>query len=320
MQDFNGKLAVITGAGSGIGRALALQLAQAGAHLALCDLSMENLQETQAECSESGVNISLHLCDVGDESQMQAFAADALKAHNSEHVNLVFNNAGLAGGGSFINDSRADWERTFNVCWEGVYFGCRTFLPLLIASDEGHLVNVSSVNGFWASISGNMPHTSYSAAKFAVKGFTESLLNDVKVHAPHVGVSVVMPGHIGTNIVINSQVLQGATAPADMSAEECEETRKSWSAMNDGAAELSDVQIRELSEARGTMFRDLAPTTAAQAATIILDGVRENRWRILVGDDAVGLDEMVREMPEKAYSDEFFALLQERGVFNTIST
>lgn len=319
MQNFSGKLAVVTGAGSGIGRQLALQLAAEGCHLALCDLNMDNLQETHDLCDAGELSISLHSCDVSDEAQVNAFAEAAMREHQTDHINLLINNAGIAGGGSFLTDTREEWERTFNVCWQGVYLCCRAFVPLLVASEEGHLVNVSSVNGFWASISAALPHTAYSTAKFAVKGFTEALIADLKINAPHVGVSVVMPGHIGTNIVVNSREVQGGGAPADMSAEECEETRALWSRFEPAAADLSDEDVRALVEARGVMFRDSAPTTAAQAADIILTGVRENQWRILVGDDAVGLDKLVREKAELAYTEEFYAELQSKGVFNTIA-
>ena len=166
------------------------------------------------------------------------------------------------------------WERTFNVCWGGVYLGVRTFLPLVINSDEGHIVNTSSVNGFWASMGPERPHTAYSAAKFAVKGFSEALITDLRVNAPHVKVSVVMPGHIGTSIVENS--------------------------MRHGAQEL-DMETAEMVQLMSDMFRDQAPMTPAEASTEILDGVRQDRWRILVGDDARKLDAAVRANPEIAY-------------------
>ena len=125
--------------------------------------------------------------------------------HHTDHVNLLFNNAGVGGGASFVLDDRDEWEKTFAVCWGGVYWGTRTFLPLLLASTEGHIVNTSSVNGFWASLGPGIAHTAYSAAKFAVKGFTEALVTDFRVNAPHLSASVVMPGHVGTSIVINSR-------------------------------------------------------------------------------------------------------------------
>src|SRR3546814_707996 len=145
---------------------------------------------------------------------MMRFRDEGLAAHDTDHVNLVFNNAGIGGGGSFLTASREEWERTFGVCWGGVYNGSRAFLPLLVASDEGYLVNTSSVNGFWASLGPGVPHTAYSAAKFAVKGFTEALLEDLRLNAPHVKAAVVMPGHNGTDIVINSRKVHARSEPA----------------------------------------------------------------------------------------------------------
>ena len=121
----------------------------------------------------------------------------------------MFNNAGIGGGGSFVADRRDEWEKTFAVCWGGVYNGMPCVHAAAPRSDEGHVINTSSLNGFWASLGPNMPHTAYSAAKFAVKGFTEALITDFRVNAPHLKASVVMPGHIGTSIVINSFTAHG---------------------------------------------------------------------------------------------------------------
>ncbi len=205
MRDFRDKLAVITGTGSGIGRELALQLASEGCHLAICDVLLENLAETKQACEErapGGTRISSHECDVSDEGQVIAFRDAVSSEHGSDHIHLLFNNAGIGGGGSFLLDDRADWDKTFGVCWSGVYYCTRAFLPLLVASTGGYLVNISSVNGFWATLGPATPHTAYSTAKFAVKGFTEALLNDLRSYAPHVKAAVVMPGHIGTAIGI----------------------------------------------------------------------------------------------------------------------
>ena len=314
MKDFSNKLAVVTGGGSGIGRQLVVQLAAAGCNVATCDLNMENLNETRSLASDS-VQVSLHACDVSDESQVLAFAEAVLAEHQTDHINLLFNNAGVAGGGSFITDERAQWDRTFAVCWQGVYNNCRAFMPALVASSEAHLVNVSSVNGFWASLGPQTPNTAYCAAKFAVKGFTEALITDLQMNAPHVGVSVVMPGHIGTSITINTVEIQGMTEPADMSTEELDEVRRRWSVLDKMALQLGDDDVRALLEQQGERFRDDAPTTAEQAASIILDGVREKRWRILVGEDAKALDASVRQDPENAYGLEFFQKLLTSGHF-----
>jgi NAD(P)-dependent dehydrogenase (short-subunit alcohol dehydrogenase family) len=181
-----------------------------------------------------------------------------------------------------------------------VYHCSRAFVPLLVASDEGYLVNTSSVNGFWASLGPGVPHTAYSTAKFAVKGFSEALLEDFRVHAPHVKVAVVMPGHIGTDIVRNSRRAHGAPEPDDMTAEELDQVRRDI-ARRGLPAEIPDDALRSLIRTMGENFRELAPLTAADAATIILDGVRAGEWRILVGDDAHRLDEAVRADPLGIY-------------------
>src|SRR5688572_24317255 len=215
MESFEGKLAVVTGGGTGMGRELVRQLMAEGCSVAACDINIENLEETARQAEKgapAGTTVTTHLCDVGVESDVQRFRDEVLEQHATDHVHLVFNNAGIGGGGSFLTDPREQWERTFGVCWGGVYNGSRSFVPLLVAAPEGHLVNTSSVNGFWASLGPGVPHTAYSSAKFAVKGFSEALLEDLRLHAPHVQVSVVMPGHIGTDIVLNSGKIHAGDA------------------------------------------------------------------------------------------------------------
>jgi len=311
MDSFEDKIAVITGGGTGMGRELARQLAAAGCHVAMCDVSEENMAQTKALCEEEregGARITTHLADVSDEKQVLAFRDEVMQEQETDCVHLVFNNAGIGGAGSLINDDRESWEKTFGVCWYGVYYGTRAFLPLLLAAEEGHLINTSSVNGFWASLGPDMSHTAYSAAKFAVKGFTEALINDFRLNAPHVNVSVVMPGHIGTSIVINSGRLLGSD-PKEMSDEDLDEARENLVRRGFDLSGATNEQIRQALVMQGEMFRDAAPMTASEAAKIILDGVHERRWRILVGEDAIGLDRLVREDPEGAYSTEFMERL-----------
>ena len=277
----------------------------------MCDVSEENMKQTKALCEEGragAVRITTHLADVSDEAQVLAFRDEVMHQQNTDCVHLVFNNAGIGGAGSLIKDDRESWERTFDICWYGVYYGTRTFLPLLIAAEEGHLVNTSSVNGFWASLGPDISHTAYSAAKFAVKGFTEALINDCRLNAPHVNVSVVMPGHIGTSILINSARVLGKD-PKEMSDADLEEARKNFLARGLDVANATNEQIRQSLVVMAEAFRDAAPTTAADAASVILDGVRAKRWRILVGDDAAILDRMVREDPEGAYDWDFMKRL-----------
>jgi NAD(P)-dependent dehydrogenase (short-subunit alcohol dehydrogenase family) len=313
VDSFEDKIAVITGGGTGMGRELARQLAVAGCHVAMCDVSEENMAQTKALCEDDAgakVRITTHLADVSDEKQVLAFREQVMQEQNTDCVHLVFNNAGIGGTGSMIADERESWERTFNVCWYGVYYGTRAFLPLLVSAEEGHLINTSSVNGFWASIGPDIPHSAYSAAKFAVKGFTEALVTDLRLNAPHVNVSVVMPGHIGTSIVINSGRILG-TDPKEMSDEDLAEARENLLARGLDVANATNEQIRQALVMQGEMFRDAAPMTASDAAKVILDGVRARRWRILVGEDAAVLDRMVREDPEGAYDREFMDRLVE---------
>ena len=316
MKDFGGKLAVITGGGTGMGRELARQLIAEGCDVAMCDVSAENMAETVALCeaeAPQGRIVTAHLCDVGDEAQVLGFRDEVMDQHNRDHINLLFNNAGIAGGGSFVTEDRDLWERTFNICWYGVYYCARAFLPLLIASEEGHIVNTSSVNGFWASLGPMTAHTSYSAAKFAVKGFTEALVNDLRLNAPHVKASVVMPGHIGTSIAINSGKVLGQPSPEDMTSEDIADMRSLWQGLGVDTENLADDEIRAAIAQRQIDFRDNAPMTAAQAATVILDGVRNETWRILVGEDAKVLDRLVREAPELAYEPAFMERLIEEA-------
>ena len=316
MKNFRDKLAVITGGGTGMGRALAEQLTAEGCHVAICDVSAENMAETKGLCearAHPGARISTHACDVSDERQVVAFRDAVTAQHGTDHINLLFNNAGIAGGGSFLKDTRADWERTFNICWFGVYYCTRAFLPLLVASDDGYIVNISSVNGFWACLGPQTAHTAYSSAKFAVKGFSEALLVDLRLHAPHVKVAVVMPGHVGTSIVINTNKVLGKPDALEMRPEDVALLRELLLSRGVPVGDMTDDQIRAVMHQLALSFRDDAPLTAAQAATIILDGVRHDAWRILVGDDAHALDRMVRESPETAYEKSFVQALQEQG-------
>ena len=308
MKDFSGKLAIITGAGTGMGRELARQLAAEGCHLALCDVLMDNLEQTRVLCladATSGARVTIHPCDVSDEEQMKSFRDAVKKEHATEVAHLLFNNAGIGGTASFINDSRETWEKTFNVCWYGVYYGCRAFVPMLVEADEGYIVNTSSVNGFWASLGPHTSHTAYSASKFAVKGFTEALINDLRLNAPHVKCAVVMPGHIGTSIVKNSSQILTGRQPGDMNEEDLVGVRKRLERMNIPQENMSDDQVREAVKMQADFFESAAPMKPAEAAKIILDGVREERWRILVGKDAEALDRKVREQPLEAYEPSF---------------
>ena len=318
MRDFSGKLAVITGGGTGMGRELARQLVAEGCDVAVCDVIEENMAETVQLCkaeAPQGIRITAHKCDVSNEEDVNRFRNEVVEQHQRDHVNLLFNNAGIGSGVSFVDGSRDDWERTFNICWFGVYYCSRAFMDLLVASDEAHLINTSSVNGFWATLGPGSNHSAYSAAKFAVKGFTEALVTDFRANAPHVKVSVVMPGHIGTSIAINSSRVMGKGSAMEMTAEDVTVARKRIGAR--GLVDMSvvsDDEIRQMVKAQGEAFRDNAPTTAAEAAAMMIQGVKDERWRILLGDDAHALDGMVREAPGEAYEESFFeAFIKKAG-------
>src|SRR5882724_7576104 len=292
MKDFAGKIAVITGGGTGMGRELARQLVAEGCNVAMCDVSAAAMAETKRLCEAEklpqGLRITTHIADVSIEDQLLRFRDELAEQQATDRIHLLFNNAGIGGG---------------------VYLGVRTFLPLLLKADEGHIVNTSSVNGFWASVGPGVSHTAYSAAKFAVKGFTEALINDLRLNAPHIKCSVVMPGHIGTSIVSNSRKIQSGSESERLSETEIAVTRQRLNGMGIDTAPMSDEDIQTIAADRARTFREEAPMTAAAAATVILDGVKAGRWRILVGDDAHRLDERVRQTPERAYDAEFYQSL-----------
>jgi NAD(P)-dependent dehydrogenase (short-subunit alcohol dehydrogenase family) len=310
MRDFASRLAVVTGGGTGMGRELARQLAAQGCSVAMCDVSAVAMAETRRLCKQDRpqptVRITTHVADVSDEAQVLRFRDAVAAEHATDKAHLLFNNAGIGGGGSLFSNSRSQWEKTFNICWGGVYLCTRAFLPMLMAAEEAHIVNTSSVNGFWASIGPRVPHTAYSAAKFAVKGFTEALITDLRTNAPHIKCSVVMPGHIGTSIVSNSRKIQFETSSEAMSPEEIAQARARLSAAGRDVSQMSDADIQKSAAERARRFLEEAPMTAAAAAAVILEGVKADRWRILVGNDAHQIDERVRRTPEDAYEDAFF--------------
>ena len=206
-----------------------------------------------------------------------------------------------------VTNSRDEWERTFNICWGGVYNCTRAFLPMLQNAEEGHIVNTSSINGFWASVGPRIPHTAYSAAKFAVKGFSEALITDLRINAPDIKCSVVMPGQIGTSIRANTRKIHsGNRESGAIDAAGLAQAWERFALLGRDVSQLSDDQLRNLVAELERRFRDEALTSAAEAATIILDGVKADRWRILVGADAHKVDEMVRQSPERAYDIAFF--------------
>ncbi|MBH0123451.1 SDR family NAD(P)-dependent oxidoreductase [Rhodococcus sp. CX] len=254
MSEFAGRVAVVTGAGSGIGRALAVALAAKGARLALSDVDTVGLAETVRRAENLGADVhSTHL-DVTQREAVFAYADAVLERFGT--VNQVYNNAGIAYHGEFERTEFKDIERIMDVDFWGVVNVSKAFLPHLIASGDGHLINVSSLFGL-LSIPGQ---SAYNAAKFAVRGFTESLRQEMLIAGHPVRVTCVHPGGIKTAIARN------ATVP-------------------DGVDQASFAQFFD---------SKLARTSPEDAAKTIVDGVRKNRARVLIGGDAKLLDAWVR--------------------------
>ena len=317
IRSFTGLIAVVTGGGTGMGRELTRQLSAEGCHVAICDTSQNAMDETVQLAragAPGGTRLTSFVADVADPAVMTAFVAHVATEFATDSINLLFNNAGIGGGGSIVVGDRSEWDRVFGVCWGGVLNGTRSFLPMLQASERGHVVNTSSINGLWACLGPTGAHTAYSAAKFAVRGFTEALMVDFRVNAPHLSASVVMPGHIGTLIARNSMMEFGRD-PKDLSDDQVVEIRDVLERRGIDASGASDEDIRNLMAMRVDMFENNAPTTAAGAAQIILDGVRAGDWRILIGEDAHALDEMLRDRPHDAYTEAFMAELAANGHF-----
>ncbi|WP_249522636.1 SDR family NAD(P)-dependent oxidoreductase [Modestobacter marinus] len=277
MSSVRGKVAVVTGAGSGIGRQLAFELARRGARLAVSDVDEDGLAGTAARARALGAQVHSAGLDVTDRAAVLAHA-DTVADHFGV-VHQVYNNAGVAGGGPVLDSDWADYDRILGVNLFGVLHGTKAFLPHLVASGDGHVVNVSSLNGIMAQASIN----AYSASKFAVRGFTEALRSELLIAGHPVQVTVVHPGGGRTNI---------ATAALEHSRQR-------------GTVTAED-------EARMRMYNEkLLRMPAEQAARIVVDGVEAGKPRVLVGNDAKAVDLLVRLAP-RAYP-RLVAALQRRA-------
>ncbi|MEZ5297704.1 MAG: SDR family oxidoreductase [Ilumatobacteraceae bacterium] len=285
-----------------------------------CATSSETMDETidlaadDADAAGRDVRLTAFVADVSDADAMNAFAEHVASEFDTDRVHLLFNNAGISGASSIVTADHTDWDRVFGVTFGGVLNGMRSFMPMLMQADRGHVINTSSVNGLWACLGPSGAHSAYSAAKFAVRGLTESLVVDFRMNAPHLTASVVMPGHIGTQIALNSMIAAGLD-PKNLSEESLQRVRQSIEESGIDASGASDEDIRNLLQLRADSFESSAPMTAAEAATIILDGVTSGAWRVLVGDDAVALDEMLRATPTEVYTDAFMQQFQASGHF-----
>ena len=264
MKDFSGRVAAITGAGSGIGRALANALARQGAHLALSDIDDTGLAETVAQCEGFGVKITSEHVDVADRDAVYAWADRVVADHG--RVNLIINNAGVALGATVESMSYEDFEWLMNINFWGVVYGTKAFLPHLKLSGEGHVVNLSSVFGLISVPS----QSAYNAAKFAVRGFTDTLRMELEIEGANVSVTTVHPGGIKTNIARNARM---------------------------------DASIRDIAgdpEKAAQDFERAFITSPEKAAEQILTAVRRDRRRALIGPDAKAID-LVSRLPAGIY-------------------
>ena len=315
MKSFRNRIAVITGAGTGMGREIATQLISEGCSLAICDILRDNLEETRELCNDAanwGAKVSIHTCDVSSEKQVTSFCDEVKSVHQTQFINLLFNNAGTGGGHSFLLDNRDVWDKTFAVNWFGVYYCTRAFMPMLISAKEGHLINTSSVNGFWANLGPERPYTASSSAKFAVKGFSESLLVDLRLNAPHVKITLVMPGHVGTSIAVNTAKIHGKPSIEEMTPEQLSALRTRMIESGSIDQQVTNDDLRKQMIIRRDSFRDNAPMSAQQAATSILNAVRKGVWRVLIGEDAIFLDDYIRKNPQAAYDPAVYSEVEHK--------
>ncbi|MFI8482656.1 SDR family NAD(P)-dependent oxidoreductase [Pseudomonas sp. NPDC078700] len=263
MKSFENKVAAITGAGSGIGRALAFELARQGCALALSDVNPKALAETAEQARQLGVRVEHRELDVTNREAMHAWANEVVTIFGQ--VNAIFNNAGVAQSGTVESNDYSDYEWIMGINFWGVVNGTKAFLPHIKASGVGHVVNLSSIFGIFSQPG----MSSYNASKFAVRGFTESLRQELDMANCGVSASCVHPGGIKTNIANTAR------------------TNASMQALTGQSNEQAKQQFND----------KLARTTAQQAAQVIIKGVLANKRRILIGGDAYALDLLQRLMP-----------------------
>jgi short-subunit dehydrogenase len=264
MREFTGRVAAITGAGSGIGRALANNLARRGTHLALSDINEVGLAETVGQCEGRGVKITSQRLDVADRDAVYAWADQVVDDHGK--ANLIINNAGVALGATIESMSYEDFEWLMNINFWGVVYGTKAFLPHLKAAKEGHIVNLSSVFGLISVPS----QSAYNAAKFAVRGFTDALRMELEIEQINVSCTTIHPGGIKTNIAKNARMDPSVTEVAGD----------------------PDKALRD--------FERMFITSPDKAARQILAAVERDRRRALIGPDAKVID-LISRLPGSLY-------------------
>ena len=273
MKNFKNKVAVITGAGSGMGRYLAILLAKDGADVCICDVNEETLSETLAMLRKFNVSVSSHILDVSDKKAIEALPQKVIDQHGK--VDMVFNNAGVTAGSHFQDMKEDNWDWVMGINFNGVVNSTRAFIPHMINNSEAAIVNTSSIFGMVA-VPGQ---TVYHATKFAVRGFTESLALEMKQTNPNLQIHCVHPGHIGTNIA----------ATARMSDEDFND--------NETRPSIFSKNAPKTQQEMGELFRE-GGMHPSKAAKIILNGVKKNKSRIFIGLDARLLDLSQRLFPK----------------------
>jgi len=281
MKTFKDKVAVITGAGSGMGRYLAILLAKDGADVCVCDVNEETLNETVAMLRKYNVSVSSHLLDVSDKESIEALPQKVIDQHGK--VDLVFNNAGVTAGSHFKDMDEDNWDWVMGINFDGVINSTRAFIPHLINHSEAAIVNTSSIFGMVA-VPGQ---TAYHATKFAVRGFTESLALEMKETNPNLQIHCVHPGHIGTNIA----------ATARMSDEDFKD--------NETRSSIFTKNAPKTQQEMGELFKE-GGMHPSKAAKIILNGVKKNKSRIFIGLDAKLLDLSQRLFPKNYHKTWLF--------------
>ena len=260
MNNLEGRVAAITGAASGIGRALAINFAQRGCHVAISDVNETELAKTEEMVKAYGVNVTSQKLDVADKSAMHAWADQVAKDHGK--VNIIINNAGVALVDTVEQVKYEDFEWIMGINFWGVVYGTKAFLPYIKSAGEGHIVNISSVFGIIAVPT----QGTYNAAKFAVRGFTEALIEELDVEESPIKATCVHPGGIATNIAADSRV---------------NEELESFSSKEKMAAD----------------FKKVARTSPDKAAKTIINGILKEKRRVLIGADAYVIDNMQRFLP-----------------------
>lgn len=264
MKTFQNKVAAITGAASGIGRALALELAKQQCDLALSDVNEAGLQETAEKARALGVKVTTAVINVADREQMHGWADQVVKDHGK--VNLIFNNAGVALGNTVEDAQYEDYEWIMGINLWGVIYGTKAFLPYIKQTGDGHVINVSSIFGLFAQPT----QSGYNMTKFAVRGFTESLRQELDLQNCGVSATCVHPGGIKTNIARSARMSNSV---------------------------LSLTGGKGSTEKMTQQFEKMFVTTPETAANVILNAVKRNARRVLIGNDAKATDLMQRMLP-----------------------